>query len=79
MIIMIKINDIVTCQPNGNLTCPFVGRVEHIYERTVMVTVLEHHPNDRFKLAELMGRVVVAKSKVEVQTNAAPELKVVEA
>ncbi|GAX04398.1 hypothetical protein IWT140_02036 [Secundilactobacillus pentosiphilus] len=68
---MIKINDIVTCEPNGNLTCSFVGRVEHIYERTVMVTVMDHHPSDRFKVAELMGRVVVAKSKVKTQAETA--------
>lgn len=76
---MIRINDIVTCQPNGNLTCTFVGRVEHIYERTVMVTVMDHHPKDRFKVAELMGRVIVAKSKVKTQAQTASKLEVAEA
>ncbi|MCH5461527.1 hypothetical protein HC026_10705 [Lactobacillus sp. LC28-10] len=75
---MIKINDIVTCQPNGNLTCDFVGRVEHIYERTVMVTVMDHHPSDRFKVAELMGRVIVAKDKVKTQAETVQQLKVAE-
>ncbi|MTV83327.1 hypothetical protein [Secundilactobacillus folii] len=63
---MIKLNDVVKCQPNGNLTCPFVGTVERIYERTVMVTVTEHHPNDHWKLMELMGRVIVGLDKVEL-------------
>lgn len=76
---MIKINDIVTCEPNGNLTCAFVGRVEHIYERTVMVTVLDHQPCDRFKVAELMGRVIVAKTKIKTQTETAQQRKVAKA
>lgn len=70
MINMIKLNDTVKCQPNGNLTCEFVGTVEHIYERTAMITVTQHHPNDHWKLMELMGRVIVSLDKLVCEDHA---------
>ncbi|WP_288531221.1 hypothetical protein [uncultured Secundilactobacillus sp.] len=70
---MVKLNEIVYCEPNGNLKQPFVGRVEKIYERTVLVKVLGQHDCDRWKVIELTGRVIVAIKKVKAAVLTTPE------
>ncbi|WP_054711097.1 hypothetical protein [Secundilactobacillus paracollinoides] len=52
---MLKVNDLVNCQPNGNLKQSFVGQIEKIYERSVMVKIIDHHIEDRWKVIELTG------------------------
>lgn len=69
---MIQLNDIVHCQPNGNLLRPFIGKVEKIYERSAMVTVTEYHRDDHWKVVELTGRVIVALNRMQPQLAFAP-------
>lgn len=78
---MTKLNEVVYCEPNGNLTRPFVGQIEKIYERTVLVRVLGHHTCDRWKVIELTGRVIVAIKKTRpavLPETEAPDLVMLE-
>lgn len=70
--IMIKLNDCVHCQPNGNLLKPFKGTVEKLYERTAMVLVTDYHPDDHWRVVELTGRVIVALKNMQPQLETVP-------
>ncbi|KZL41780.1 hypothetical protein [Secundilactobacillus collinoides] len=61
---MLKVNDLVQCQPNGNLKRSFIGQIEKIYERSIMVKIIDHHIEDRWKVIELTGRVIVRMQSV---------------
>ena len=70
---MMTLNSLVYCEPNGNMTQPFIGRIEKVYERSVMVAIVGHHHCDRWKVIELTGRAIVALSKIRPAAMTTPQ------
>ncbi|GAK48210.1 hypothetical protein LOSG293_210340 [Secundilactobacillus oryzae JCM 18671] len=59
-----KLDDVVNCQPCGNIKNAFKGIVEKVYTRSILVKIMEHHPDDRWEVIKLTEKTVIAADKI---------------
>ncbi|WP_265455158.1 hypothetical protein [Enterococcus sp. HY326] len=60
----IEIGNYVYGQPIG-LKESILGRVEHVYDKTVAVNVMEYAPRDEIRLIDLQFKVLVRIEEIE--------------
>ncbi|WEV41232.1 DUF2187 domain-containing protein [Lactobacillus sp. ESL0684] len=81
----VKLDDIVSAKSEEELTKPFIGKVEKIYENSAMLAIIDYDPADKTAVSDLNKKLVVnfknlkpaPKRKVkEIQALAKSDVKV---
>ncbi|GAP02219.1 hypothetical protein FPFC_010970 [Fructobacillus pseudoficulneus] len=65
------VGDVLLAPAYGNLEQPFTGKVEKVYENSLLVEIIENDPADQPAVNEMNHRAIVRMSEVEV-IQAAP-------
>ncbi len=81
----IKLNDILSAKSEEELAKPFLGKVEKIYENSVLLTIIDFDETDETAVSDLNHKIVVnfknlkaaPKRKIkEIQAKAKSDVKV---
>ncbi|MDK7883270.1 DUF2187 domain-containing protein [Lactobacillus iners] len=56
----IKINSIVGAKSDEEISKPFEGKVEKIYENSVLLSITSYEPEDETNVSDLNGKIVVS-------------------
>lgn len=81
----VKADDILSAKSDEELTKPFVGKVEKIYENSVLLKIIDYDKADKTAVSDLNQKIVVnfknlksvSKKKMkEIQALAKSDVKV---
>jgi uncharacterized protein YkvS len=81
----VKIDDILSAKSEEELTQPFIGKVEKIYENSALLKIIDFDPVDKTSVGDLNHKIVVnfknlktaPKRKIkEIQALAESDVKV---
>ena len=81
----VKADDILSAESEEELTKPFVGKVEKIYENSVLLKIIDYDKADKTAVSDLNQKIVVnfknlktvSKKKMkEIQALAKSDVKV---
>ena len=81
----VKADDILSAKSDEELTKPFVGKVEKIYENSVLLKIIDYDKADKTAVSDLNQKIVVnfknlesvSKTKMkEIQALAKSDVKV---
>ncbi|MBH9985930.1 DUF2187 domain-containing protein [Lactobacillus sp. M0390] len=81
----VKIDDILSAKSEEELTKPFLGKVEKIYENSALLTIIDYDEVDDTAVSDLNQKIVVnfknlkaaPKRKIkEIQAKATSDIKV---
>ena len=81
----VKADDILSAKSDEELTKPFVGKVEKIYENSVLLKIIDYDKADKSAVSDLNQKIVVnfknlktvSKKKMkEIQALAKSDVKV---
>ncbi|WEV70680.1 DUF2187 domain-containing protein [Lactobacillus sp. ESL0785] len=70
----VKLDDIVSAKSEEELTQPFIGKVEKLYENSAMLTIIDFDQVDKTAVGDLNQKIVVNFKNIK----AAPKRKVKE-
>ena len=56
----IKIDSIVGAKSDEEISKPFEGKVEKIYENSVLLSITSYEPEDETNVSDLNGKIVVS-------------------
>ena len=70
-----NIGDILLAPAYGQLEHPFTGMVEQIYEKSLLVEIMENDADDQILVNEMNHRGVVSMSNVKVIKKAPKQKK----
>ena len=62
----IKINDFVEGKVQEDMDHPFMGKVEKVYEHSVLLEIISNDPKDDANVAELNNKIVVNIESVKL-------------
>lgn len=81
----VKINDILSAKSEEELTKPFLGKVEKIYENSALLAIIDFDETDETAVSDLNNKIVVnfknlkvaSKRKIkEIQAKAKSDVKI---
>ena len=81
----VKADDILSAKSEEELTKPFLGKVEKIYENSALLKIIDYDPTDKTAVSDLNQKIVVnfknlknvPKKKIkEIQDLAKSDVKV---
>ncbi|AWN34002.1 MAG: DUF2187 domain-containing protein [Lactobacillus sp.] len=81
----VKADDILSAKSEEELTKPFLGKVEKIYENSALLSIIDFDPTDKTAVSDLNHKIVVnfknlksvPKKKIkEIQALAKSDVKV---
>ena len=81
----VKIDDILSAKSEEELTKPFIGKVEKIYENSALLTIIDYDEVDDTAVSDLNQKIVVnfknlkeaPKRKIkEIQAKATSDIKI---
>ncbi|WP_439424745.1 hypothetical protein ACKP2L_04865 [Oenococcus alcoholitolerans] len=65
-----KIGDTLLAEPYGGLQHPITGRIERVYEHSLLIEIIDSQKDDQVMVTEMNNRAVVPMDSVEVIDHA---------
>ena len=65
--------DILIGEPYGGLKHPVYGKIEHVYQNSVLFEITKYQPVDKTIVSEMNNRAVESMDSIEIIKKAAEE------